>query len=143
MESLIWQRYYETESSPLKRWYIGRQWRKFERFERRAFASAARTIAVSDEDAALARERFGADRVDVVENGVDVDYFRPDGSARNPRSILFLGSLDWRPNLDAVQRLLDQVFPQVLREEPLARLVIVGRKPPPWRFRLMILIPPR
>jgi len=132
VESLIWQRYYETESSPLKRWYIGRQWQKFERFERRAFASAARTIAVSDEDAALARERFGAERVDVVENGVDVDYFRPDGSARNPRSILFLGSLDWRPNLDAVQRLLDQVFPQVLREEPLARLVIVGRKPPRW-----------
>lgn len=132
VESLIWQRYYETEPSPLKRWYIGRQWRKFERFERRAFAEAARTIAVSDEDAALARQRFGAERVDVVENGVDVDYFRPDGSARDLRSILFLGSLDWRPNLDAVRRLLDQVFPQVLREEPRTRLVIVGRKPPPW-----------
>src|SRR5206468_3865799 len=35
VESLIWQRYFETESHPLKRWYIGRQWSKFERFERR------------------------------------------------------------------------------------------------------------
>jgi glycosyltransferase involved in cell wall biosynthesis len=132
VESLIWQRYAETEPSPLKRWYIRRQWRKFERFERRTFAEAARTIAVSDDDAALARERFGARRVDVVENGVDVAYFHPDGSARDCRSVLFLGSLDWRPNLDAVQLLLDRVFPRVLGREPLARLVIVGRKPPQW-----------
>ena len=132
VESLIWKRYAETEPSRLKQWYIRKQWRKFERFERRTFAEAAGTIAVSDEDAALARERFGADRVEVVENGVDVAGFRPDGSARDHRSILFLGSLDWRPNLDAVQLLLDRVFPQVLRGEPLARLVIVGRKPPHW-----------
>lgn len=132
VESLIWERYCQTEPARFKRWYIERQWRKFERFERRTFAEAAQTITVSDQDAALARQRFGAERVEVVENGVDVAYFRPDGSARDQRSLLFLGSLDWRPNLDAVQILLDQVFPQVLCAEPLARLMIVGRKPPRW-----------
>src|SRR5205814_6420446 len=42
VESLIWQRYAETERNPLKRWYIKQQWRKFERFERHAFAKAKR-----------------------------------------------------------------------------------------------------
>src|SRR5947208_573065 len=32
VESLIWRRYAETERQPLKRWYIRRQWRKWERF---------------------------------------------------------------------------------------------------------------
>src|SRR5205823_2299154 len=69
VESLIWQRYFETELNPAKRWYIRQQWRKFERFERRTFAEAARTVAVSDDDAELARGRFGAERVSIVENG--------------------------------------------------------------------------
>ncbi len=49
---------------------------------------------------------------------------------RHERTILFLGSLDWRPNLDAVQLLLNEVFPGILRHEPRARLLIVGRNPP-------------
>jgi polysaccharide biosynthesis protein PslH len=132
VESLIWQRYSETESNAVKRWYIKRQWHKFVRFERRVLSQAAQTVTVSDADAVLARERFGASRVSVVDNGVDVAAFRTDGSLRDPRHILFLGSLDWRPNLDAVQILLDRVFPEVLAQEPAAQLVLVGRKPPSW-----------
>jgi glycosyltransferase involved in cell wall biosynthesis len=132
VESLIWQRYYQHEPHPAKRWYIKRQWRKFQRFERQIFAAATRTVAVSDNDAALARGEFGATGVEVVENGVDAASFAPDGSARDSRRILFLGSLDWRPNLDAVQLLLDQIFPQVLKHEPAAQLVLVGRKPSAW-----------
>ena len=132
VESLIWQRYYENESNPLKRWYIKRQWKKFERFERKMFSLAGQTVAVSDPDAELMRTRFGATRVSVVDNGVAADHFRYDGSARRSHEILFLGSLDWRPNLDAVDRLLSNIFPRVLAHERLARLTIVGRKPPDW-----------
>ncbi len=51
VESVIWQRYYETETNPLRRWYIGRQWRKFQRFERRVMGEVERTVAVSAVDA--------------------------------------------------------------------------------------------
>ena len=53
VESQIWQRYYETEPNALKRRYIGQQWRKFERYERHAFAAATRVVAVSAEDGRL------------------------------------------------------------------------------------------
>jgi glycosyltransferase involved in cell wall biosynthesis len=131
VESLIWRRYYETERHPLKRWYIKQQWHKYERFERRAFARATRVVAVSDEDASLARGGFGAGRVDVVDNGIDRDYFAAGtGGPREPDRILFLGSFEWRPNLDAVGLLLDRIFPEVLAAEPSARLDLVGRNPP-------------
>jgi glycosyltransferase involved in cell wall biosynthesis len=135
VESVIWQRYYETESGALRRWYVGKQWRKFERFERRALAEADCTIAVSDVDAERFRRDFAVPRVDVVENGVDSEYFRPTGARRTAGRLLFLGSLDWRPNLDGVGRLLEDIFPAVRAAEPDASLDLVGRNPPAWLRR--------
>jgi len=132
VESLIWQRYRETEANPLKRWYIARQERKFEHFERWAYSNCTRPIAVSEEDATLIRNRFGAKIVDVVDNGVDPDFFAEESVPRQPRTLLFLGSLDWRPNLDAAAWLLDVLFPLVRRSEPDAKLQFVGRKPAAW-----------
>jgi len=132
VESIIWQRFTESESNPLRRWFLRRQWRKFEHFEAWAYSAATRAVAVSDEDADRIESLAGA-RAAVVENGVDVAYFHPDESvARDPHRLLFLGSLDWRPNLDAAQQLLDDIFPRVRAVKSRATLAIVGRKPPEW-----------
>ena len=129
VETLIWERYFENETRPARRWYIGRQCVKFERFERQAFAQVNRVVAVSADDAALVRKRFGMPRVDVVDNGIDRDYFGSPTADRDPWTILFLGSLDWRPNQDALAQLLDQIFPAMRAAEPRVRLDVVGRHP--------------
>lgn len=130
VESIIWQRYHETENNPLRRWYIAQQWRKFQRFERRVLSEAEHTIAVSDTDAQRLRQDFGVPCVDVVENGVDTAYFQPQARRRQRGRLLFLGSLDWRPNLDGVHLLLERIFPAIRAAEPSASLSIVGRNPP-------------
>jgi glycosyltransferase involved in cell wall biosynthesis len=141
VESVIWQRYFETETNPLRRWYIGRQWHKFRRFERRVLGEVECTVAVSPVDARRFREEFGVRRVDVVENGVDTAYFQPQARRREPNRLLFLGSLDWRPNLDGVRLLLDRVFPAVRAAEPSARLCLVGRDPPEGLRRQVAALP--
>ena len=141
VESVIWQRYRETERNLFKKWYIARQWHKFQRFERRALGAATRTVAVSDVDADRLRRDFGVSQIDVVENGVDTDYFRPIMARRDPTRLLFLGSLDWRPNLDGVIQLLDRVFPAVRAVEPRATLCLVGRNPPDWLRRRAAVVP--
>jgi glycosyltransferase involved in cell wall biosynthesis len=132
VDTLIWQRYTETETNPLARWYIHGQWRKWHRFERRAFAAVERVVAVSAEDAALIRTQFGIERVDVVDNGIDTSYYEGVQAKPEPNTVLFLGSLEWRPNLDAVRLLLDAALPAVRARHPAARLVIVGRNAPSW-----------
>lgn len=133
VESLIWRRYVEAEQNPVKRWYVRKQWHKFERFERWAMAAATTSVAVSPDDAALMRERFGVKTPAVVENGVDTAFFRPQRDVeRTPDRVLFLGSLDWRPNLDAVTLLLNSIFPAVRAKVPTATLALVGRHPPEW-----------
>jgi glycosyltransferase involved in cell wall biosynthesis len=141
VESVIWQRYHETATNSLKRWYIGVQWRKFRRFERQALAQADLTIAVSELDADRFRRDLGVPRVNVVDNGVDTSYFRPTDLPREPATLLFLGSLEWRPNLDAVRQLLERTYPAVCSELPDTRLLLVGRNPPAWLARLATTTP--
>jgi glycosyltransferase involved in cell wall biosynthesis len=130
VDTLIWRRYYENESNFLKKAFLKTQWKKFRRFEEYAFRAATRVVAVSVEDAALIREQFGQPNVDVVDNGIDRAFFEQVKGQRDPSRILFLGALDWRPNLDAVGLLLDKIFPKVRAQEPNAKLAIVGRHPP-------------
>jgi glycosyltransferase involved in cell wall biosynthesis len=92
-------------------------------------------VAVSGLDAARLRDDFGVRNIDVVDNGVDTSFFRPQKCDRDPRRLLFLGSLDWRPNLDGAVQLLDQVLPAVRALEPQAQLWLVGRNPPSWLVR--------
>ena len=129
VETLIWERYWRNERNVLKRLYLRGQWRKFQRCERAAFHEADRVVAVSPEDAALVREQFGQPNVDVVDNGIDRGFFEQVQARRDAHKILFLGALDWRPNLDAVNLLLERIFPQVKAHAPAAILQIVGRNP--------------
>jgi glycosyltransferase involved in cell wall biosynthesis len=141
VDSLIWQRYHETATGFFQRAYVYRQWRKFERFERGAFHRAERVVFVSDADAQLGQERFQLSNGCVVDNGVDVAGYGDVRPRPGIRSILYLGSLDWRPNLDAVELLLQEIFPRVRQQVPDARLRIVGRKPPEHLSRRVRTMP--
>jgi glycosyltransferase involved in cell wall biosynthesis len=62
-----------------------------------------------------------------VPNGVDVDYFLPRGLECEPDTMVFNGTLHYRPNLDAAYYLVDEIWPLVEQRCPHARLTIVGR----------------
>ena len=129
VDSLIWRRYAETETRPWARSYLRLQHARFERYERRVFRAAHCVVAVSDDDAQLMRDEFAAERVAVVENGVRFSDYAEPNRPRDPREMLFLGGLDWRPNIDGLKHFLARVLPLILAEEPAARLTVVGRNP--------------
>lgn len=129
VESLIWKRYAETDPVLAKRLFSRGQYRKYLRCEGDAFREATRVVVVSDADKALAHSLYGDAAIDVVDNGVDVSGFASIARLPGSRQILFLGALDWRPNIDAVDVLLSDVFPIVRRLVPDATLAIVGRQP--------------
>jgi sugar transferase (PEP-CTERM/EpsH1 system associated) len=70
-----------------------------------------------------------------INNGVDLDYFRPAPPAEGA-SCVFVGALDYRPNVDAACWFCREVWPDVVRRRPDARLVLVGRQPVPAIRRL-------
>src|SRR5712664_1736662 len=71
---------------------------------------------------------MGARRVCVVPNGVPP--ISPSMVAQR-RDLVFVGSFDWRPNTDAARELAREIWPRCRDLLPGARLVLVGRNPPP------------
>jgi glycosyltransferase involved in cell wall biosynthesis len=56
----------------------------------------------------------------------------PSSEAAAAKSAAFIGSLDFRPNQQAVEWLISEMWPRVRRELPEARLAIGGSSPPDW-----------
>lgn len=128
IETTIWRRRAQHASSFPERLYMGMQAWKMARFEKRSFRKASRVVTVSEEEQRMAKQ-WGAHANWVVSNGVDTEYFAPDVEAPDPDSLLFLGSLDWQPNRDALQYLLREIWPAIQAIRPTATLRVVGRQP--------------
>lgn len=140
VESEIWRRHAETQTTALGRLLYGMQYRRMLRYERQMLARFDGVLAVSESDSrTFARLYPDAIRgpVHVVATGVDTDYYTP-GSCADPaasstknRSMVFTGSMDWLPNEDAMLFFCREILPLIRREEPDATLSIVGRAPTP------------
>lgn len=131
IESQIWLRRAQQCQTFSERTYFGLQARKMKAFERRVMpcANAVAGVTALDTQQALA---WGSHSTVLVENGVDLDHFAPASErARNADELLFLGSLDWYPNQDAVEYLLEEILPFLITRAPEVRLRIVGRRAPP------------
>jgi glycosyltransferase involved in cell wall biosynthesis len=63
--------------------------------------------------------------------GIDTSGYEFQPSGREPFTLLFLGSFRHLPNVEALDWFLREVFPRIRKDEPRARLVIVGSDPPP------------
>ena len=98
-------------------------------FERSVARRAAATVFASPVDVRSAARWTGSARVEVVTNGVDLDYFRDNGQEPEPGTVAFVGALDFPPNVDAVVHFAKRIWPAVHRADKNRRLTIVGRRP--------------
>ena len=115
-------------------------------FEHASLGRFDTVVAVSHRDGRVLRQRFGLADVEVIDTGVDLDFypFHPPGDAA--RTVVFAGAMDSRSNVDGIGFLMDDVWPIVAAARPDARMAVVGRNPPPalvaraaqkglpWRF---------
>ncbi len=130
VEALIWQRHAEMASSFPQRWYFRSQFRKMHEFERRASREFGRVICVSEADAALTQSRYGRPDVHWVPTGVDTAYFAPPALAPGQaHDLIFLGSMDWMPNVDGAHWLAAEILPAIWRSRPQTTAAFVGRRP--------------
>lgn len=130
IEADIWRRYYENETNGLRRWYIGKQWRKVEQFERAALRWVNGALAVSEPDRQCLSQWCPGLPTTVVPNGVDLDYFRPLAQPEVRRNLVFTGSMDWRPNQDAARYFVREILPLLRQVRPDLECMFVGRSPP-------------
>ena len=117
----------------LRRIHHAANWRKMRREEITAWRRASGVAFTSEDDRARARSILPSLRAKVVPNGVDTETFRPraDVPGSDGRTIVFFGTMNYFPNLDAVRWLFEEIWPSLSKRHPTARLKIIGSHPPP------------
>jgi len=130
VESSLWQRMAAVESNPVKKLSFAIESAKMTGYERATLGRFHHIIAVSEHDRQQMLQMNPASEITVVPTGVDTRKFivAPASSTRPPR-VVFTGSMDWEPNIDAVDYFCSQIWPRIRAEFPDAIFQIVGRNP--------------
>ena len=137
VDSAKWTQYAAARPWPLS-WLYRREGERLLAFERSVAASAQSSFFVTPNEAELFKSLAPecAPRVSAIKNGVDSDFFTPDGSRPTPfaageQALVFTGAMDYWPNVDGVAWFVADMLPQMLQQWPKLRFYIVGRSPAP------------
>jgi glycosyltransferase involved in cell wall biosynthesis len=128
IETTIWRRHADTAKT-VKKAYFNLQANRMFRFEQRVCREARHVIAVSPVDAQGMRDMFGIKEVSDVPTGVDIEYFGRPAEAQPVADLVFVGSMDWLPNIDGMRWFIREVLPLIRRERRECSVAIVGREP--------------
>ncbi len=135
IEYEVFERMNKGERSLLRRSFYRLEQARFRRFEERSWREVAGCVVTSDREAEIVAAAAPETPTAVVPNGVDLEYFAPSVSPIEPRTLVFNGVLDYRPNLDAAYFMVDEILPLVRERYRDAKLTIVGRGADPAEVR--------
>jgi polysaccharide biosynthesis protein PslH len=132
MDSAKFAAYADAARGPV-RWILRREARLLQHFEGATARRADASLFVSEDEAALFRARTGAERVRVIENGIDTDHYDPAARfapvERRGPLIVFTGQMDYRPNAEGAAWFAEAILPRIRQAHPEVRFAIVGRNP--------------
>lgn len=133
VDSAKWASYADASRWPT-RWVYRREERAVRRLEQQALEQCDAVALVSEAEVRLLDG--GSRKVIAVGNGVDTEYFKPMERPPGPPSLVFTGTMDYRPNVEGVCWFVREVWPELKRRVPDLIFTIVGRDPTPEVRRL-------
>jgi glycosyltransferase involved in cell wall biosynthesis len=86
-------------------------------------------LTVSEVDCERLREIHGDINTEVIENGVDCDYFKYYPGNYNSKELIFMGALDYYPNTNAMQYFCSDIWPLLKKKHPEVSFTIIGKNP--------------
>lgn len=131
VDSELWRATAAHRAGPLS-WLDRLEARRLACYEVEVARCFDHAIFVSKAEARTFGHRAGDPPVAVVGNGVDLDAFAPDPAQsvpQNPPEVVFTGTMDYFPNVDAVRYFSRSILPRVRDAVPQVRLSVVGRNP--------------
>lgn len=108
--------------------------RRTELYEGRLTGQFSKVLITSQQDKdaliSLAKPNAVGDKIVVIPNGVDLDYFGPDPAVtREENSIVVSGKMSYHANITMVMHLIEKIMPLIWNQCPDVRLYVVGKDP--------------
>lgn len=131
--------YLFQQSAAYSRSYLHKQVTNFELPRTKAFEADlvrrfSKMLVTSETDKQafvdLTGQEESANRIQVIPNGVDLDYFCPNQDLpRDEGAIVFSGKMSYHANITMVLYFVEEIFPLILERRPDAHLWVVGKDP--------------
>jgi polysaccharide biosynthesis protein PslH len=132
VESHMMARRAGNEAGKLKRIYFSFEAGKLRNAERTWCTAATHNITCSDTDGSRLLDVAPGASVSTIANGVDTDHFSPLPRSGDRHRLLFIGTMNWYPNVRAVEHLICEIWPLLRGSQPHLGIDIVGANPPSW-----------
>ncbi len=129
VDSAIWRRLAQETGNPVRKFLYWTQQCAFERYERKMIPNFDVIACASEIDQAYFQRTCPQSRIEVIPNGVDVQNYQPDFASRAEMQLMYIGSMDWYPNEDAVFFFANEVLPKIHKKLPNVTFSAVGSNP--------------
>ncbi len=100
-----------------------------QKFENQWISKYQACSLVAEPDANQLTKQLPQMPIHVIENGVDTEYFKPLENIKPECRVVFTGTMDFGPNIDAVTWFCTEIFPTLKEQLPEIQFDIVGRVP--------------
>lgn len=131
IDSAKWSQYAKRSRPPLS-WLYAREARTLAAYEEKWARVSASTMVTTRQEAVLLQGE-GIPPVEVVSNGVEIPAARgadvPEAIRSAQPFALFVGTMDYLPNIDAVEYFVEAILPRIRERHPELNFLIVGRNP--------------
>lgn len=130
VDSEKWAQYASRTRAPLS-WVYSLEARRLRAYERSIARRFGHVVFCSSPEAEIFASFVDGLEPEVITNGVDHEYFCPNGTDYDRRRVVFCGAMDYYPNVDAVLGFLNEAWPAVRAKVNDAVFCIAGRSPTP------------
>ncbi|MHC5063842.1 MAG: TIGR03087 family PEP-CTERM/XrtA system glycosyltransferase [Planctomycetota bacterium] len=129
LDSDKWRQYAERRSG-FSRWIYSREARLLLAFERQVAKRFDVSFVVSPVEKELFEQAIPEVRPEVLPNGVDTAHFESAGEdRREAKTLIFTGVMDYEPNVEGILWFVRECWPEIRKQHPDARLLVVGSRP--------------
>lgn len=138
-ENIEWQiydRYACQQFLPIK-WLLRLEVWRMKLYEEKLWRQADVNIAPSKADAKMIGKITGR-KCPVISNGVDLGSIKPRPEKLGSPTIIFVGTMIYQANNDAVWYFLKEIYPMIKSQVPQVKFILVSWHKPSWLNNFLV-----
>lgn len=137
IEYRIYDRYTDSQKFFLLRWFLKLEVFRMRLFEERLWRLGDINIAISDDDAAVIKG-ITKKSCSIIPNGVDADEFTRIRHSKNRKKIIFIGTLIYQANSEAIRFFLQEIYPEIKRQVREVKFLLFSWYKPDWLGKYLV-----
>ena len=131
IEYKVYDRYADSQKIFLLRWLLKLEVLRMRFFEEKLWRQADINLALSRKDAAVI-EKKTKKTCSIIPNGVDLSAFRKERNYKQRKTLIFIGTLVYQANSDAIKFFLKEIYPEIKKREKEVKFILISWHKPNW-----------